>query len=103
VPQKISLDEFNQGLAGGQSLDLSNDTWRLYEDSYCVVNDQKIHIIDWLKSNSFDAVVVKEDWAINIICFYKNMIKAITNKKPTDSDNVFETYHYSDALLDDLI
>jgi hypothetical protein len=26
VPQKISLDEFNQGLAGGQSLDLSNDT-----------------------------------------------------------------------------
>jgi hypothetical protein len=31
------------------------------------------------------------------------MIKVITNRKPTDSDNVYETYNYSDALLDDLI
>lgn len=105
APIKISLDEFNQGLADGQwqLSDLSNDTWRIYEDSYCIVNDQKIHIIDWLKDNGFDAIVVKEDWAVNIICFYKNMIKAITNKNPTDRDNVYENYNYSDALLTDLL
>ncbi len=103
VPQKISLDEFNQGLIGGQLLDLSDNTWKLYEDSYCLIDNQKIHIIDWLKNEGFDAIVVKEDWAVNIICFYKNMIKVITNRQPTNSDNVYETYNYSDALLDDLI
>jgi hypothetical protein len=30
------------------------------------------------------------------------MIKAITNQMPSDSDNVYETYDYSDALLTDL-
>jgi hypothetical protein len=30
------------------------------------------------------------------------MIKSIENKKPTDSDNVYEKYNYSDALLAEL-
>jgi hypothetical protein len=104
VPEKIDLDEFNQGLTGsGHVVDVSNETWKLYEDSYCIVNGQKIHILDWLKSEGFDAVVVKEAWAVNIICLYKNMIKDLNNKMPTDSDNVYEGYHYSDALLIDVL
>lgn len=103
APKKIDLDEFNRGLAsGGHTIEVSNETWKLYEDSYCIVNGQKIHILDWLKSEGFDAVVVKENWAVNIICLYKNMIKDLKNKMPTDSDSVFENYHYSDALLADL-
>jgi hypothetical protein len=101
APKKISLDEFNQGLVGGTSLKKTDNTWEIYEDSYCIVNGQKIHILDWLKSEGFDAVVVKEG-AVNIICLYKNMIKDLKNKMPTDSDSVFENYHYSDALLADL-
>ncbi len=103
TPKKISLDEFNKGLAGGISLDKTDLTWELYEDSFCIVDGQKIHILDWLKSEGFDAVVVKEDWAVNIICLYKNMIKDLHNSNPTDSDSVFEKYNYSDALLADLL
>lgn len=102
VPQKISLDEFSQGVSKGQIVDNTNETWRIYEDSYCIIDNQKVHILDWLKNEGFDAVVVKEDWAVNIICLYKNMIKDLKNKMPTDSDNVYENYHYSDALLADL-
>jgi hypothetical protein len=104
APKKINLDEFSQGLVGsGHVVDVSNETWKLYEDSYCLIDNKKIHIVDWLKNEGFDAVVVKEDWAVNIICLYKNMIKDLKNKMPTDSDSVFENYHYSDALLADLI
>jgi hypothetical protein len=88
---------------GGYTVKKVDSTWELYEDSYCIVDNQKIHILDWLKSEGFDAVVVKEDWAVNIICLYKNMIKDLKNKMPTDSDNVFENYHYSDALLIDIL
>jgi hypothetical protein len=104
VPKKISLDEFSQGLAasGGKVANVDN-TWELYEDSYCIIDGQKIHILDWLKSEGFDAVVVKEGWAVNIICLYKNMIKDLYNSNPTDSDSVFEKYNYSDALLADLL
>jgi hypothetical protein len=103
IPQKINLDEFCQGMDGGYTVKKVDSTWELYEDSYCIVDNQKIHILDWLKSEGFDAVVVKEDWAVNIICLYKNMIKDLKNKMPTDSDNVFENYHYSDALLIDIL
>ena len=102
TPIKIDLDEFSQGMSKGQIVDNTNETWRIYEDSYCVVDDQKVHIIDWLKNEGFDAVVIKEGWAVNIICLYKNMIKDLENKMPTDSDNVYETYNYTDALLTDL-
>jgi hypothetical protein len=102
APKKINLDEFNQGLTGGYKVDKTDSTWELYEDSYCIINDRKIHILDWLKNAGFDAVVVKEDWAVNIVCLYKNMIKDLNNKMPTDSDNVYETYNYTDALLADL-
>jgi hypothetical protein len=103
VPQKISLDEFSQGMSSGQVVDNTNETWKIYEDSYCIINDQKIHILDWLKNAGFDAVVVKENFAVNIICLYKNIIKDLKNKMPTDSDNVYEQYHYSDALITDLL
>jgi hypothetical protein len=103
APKRISLDEFNQGLVGGISLKKTDNTWEIYENSFCIVNDQKIHILDWLKNEGFDAVVVKEAWAVNIICLYKNMIKDLNNKMPTDSDNVYEGYHYSDALLIDVL
>lgn len=102
-PIKVSLDEFNKGMGGGRIIDKTDNTWELYEKSYCIIDDQKIHIVDWLKSKGFDAIVVKEDWTVNIICLYKNMIKDLKNKMPTDSDNVYENYHYSDALLADLI
>lgn len=104
TPIKVDLNEFSQGLTGrgGYTIDNSSNTWKIYERSYCSINDQKVHILDWLKSKGFDAVVVKEEWAVNIICLYKNMIKAIENKKPTDSDNVYEKYNYSDALLAEL-
>jgi hypothetical protein len=104
APIKVDLNEFSQGLTnrGGYTIDNSSNTWKIYERSYCIINDQKVHILDWLKSRGFDAVVVKEDWAVNIICLYKNMIKSIENKKPTDSDNVYEKYNYSDALLAEL-
>ena len=103
TPKKIDLDEFNQGLAGGSTIHKTDNTWEIYEDSYCIIDNQKVHIIDWLKSKGFDAVVVKEDWAVNIICLYKNMIKDLKNKMPTDSDSVFEKYNYSDALIVDLL
>lgn len=103
APEKISLDEFNQGLVDGTVLKKIDNTWEIYEDSYCIVNGQNIHILDWLKSEGFDAIVIKEDWAVNIICLYKNMIKDLKNKMPTESDNVYENYHYSDALLTDLL
>jgi hypothetical protein len=46
-PNKISLDEFSLGLSDNISvIDLSNDTWKLYEGSYCIIDNQKIHIID---------------------------------------------------------
>lgn len=102
APQKINLDEFSQGLAGGFTIDNTDMTWGIYEDSYCIIDDQKVHILDWFKAEGFDAVVIKEDGAVNIICLYKNMIKDLKNKMPTDSDNVYEQYHYSDALLADL-
>jgi hypothetical protein len=103
MPQNISLNEFSQGMSTGQTIDNTNMTWRIYEDSYCLIGDQKIHIIDWLKDAGFDAVVIKENWSVNIICLYKNMIKEISNKMPTESDNVYEKYNYSDALLADLL
>jgi hypothetical protein len=102
APQKINLDEFSQGLSSGTVLKKVDSTWELYENSYCIIDGQKVHILDWLKEEGFDAVVIKEDWAVNIICLYKNMIKDLKNKMPTDSDSVFENYHYSDALLADL-
>lgn len=102
VPQKIDLDEFNKGYAGEQKLENADITWEIYEDSHCIMDNQKIHILDWLKNAGFDAVIVKECWAVNIICLYKNMIKDLNNRMPTNSDNVFENYHYSDALLTDL-
>ena len=103
TPQKINLDEFSQGMSEGQIVDNTDETWRIYEDSFCIIDGQKIHILDWLKDTGFDAVVIKEDWAVNIICLYKNMIKDLRNQKPTDSDNVFEHYNYSDALIIDLL
>ena len=102
MPQNISLDEFNQGMEDKLTVKKVDSTWELYEDSYCLIDGQKTHILDWLKAEGFDAVVVKEDWAVNIICLYKNMIKDLSNQRPTDSDNVFEKYNYSDALLADL-
>lgn len=103
IPELRNLDEFSRGLEGGQAISKTDSTWEIYEDSYCIVNDQKIHLLDWLKSEGFDAVVIKEDWAVNIICLYKNMIKDLKNKRPTESDNVYENYHYSDALLTNLL
>lgn len=103
APQKIDLDEFSQGMATGQVVDNTGETWGIYENSYCIIDDQKIHIIDWLKNAGFDAIIIKECGVVNIICLYKNIIKDIYNEMPTDSDNVFEAYDYSDALLADLI
>ena len=103
APQKVSLDGFSRGLADGFVIDSTDMTWGIYEDSYCIIDDQKIHILDWLKAEGFDAVVIKEDRAVNIICLYKNMIKDLKNKMPTDSDSVFEKYNYSDALITDLL
>ena len=103
TPQVVNLDEFSQGLAGGFTINNTDMTWGIYEDSYCIIDDQKIHIIDWLKNEGFDAVVIKEDGTVNIICLYKNMIKDIKNQRPTDSDNVFEQYNYSDALIIDYL